>query len=354
MLFILNKSKYPILYLAILFLFFCFGMNVNASEVSDSVHAIYVGPSIYTVSAHTVEDGESVAVLSRTNENWSLIRLIDGSVGYCKNNLLLITYTEDAEHVKHCKTVQPAKLFTSPEENASVSCVIPANILLTAKSKTEGGFTCVELASGKTGYLLSDTLVPSPVSTAIVRPIPELKPFTGISTEFEAKERLAELSEYFTDGMYWNDYEAGNTSTHKSFALSATPCEHENQGYTHCNFYTSKISEALGYAYGSQCAGYAGLLSDLIFGTEAPIYVHSDFEELRIGDHIRLVLWDHSMLVTDVGKDENGKTFVYVTDVNADYESCRIDWGRKFTQDDLRRLGDYIEIHTRYPETSSE
>ncbi len=349
---LLKFKSITFIYLFFLLLFF-FGLPVNAVEKDDSVHPIYAGPSTYTVSVCTVENGDSVAVLSQINDSWSQIRLTNGTIGYCKNNLLQITYTEGENETKRVRTTQISKLFSAPDINSSVIASIPVNIQLSKSLDTNNGFTLVELPTGTTGYLLSDTLTLAPLSSAIIRPIPELAASTGITTETAAKERLTELSAFFEAGRYWNDYGAAESiENHKSFVISDTPCQHENYGYGHCNYYTSKISAALDYSYGSQCVGYAGLISDLIFGTEAPITEHSDFDRLRVGDHIRLVLWDHSMLVTDVGKDENGKTFVYVTEVNADYETCRIDWNRKFTQDDLRRLGDYIEVHSRYPEAS--
>ena len=347
------RLRFLLFSVVFILLFSSFMPSVQAAEPNESLYPVYAGPSEYTISVHTVSDGESVAVLSIINDSWSQIRTISGSIGYCKNSLLQITYTEDDNMTKRVKTNQLSKLFSKPDQSASVAAVLPANMQLIKISEDENGYTQVELPTGKIGYLFSDTLLPDPISTATIKPVPELIAHTGITTEAAAKERLLELSEFFTAGRYWNDFEANsNVKNNNSFCMSDTPCQHENSGYSHCNFYTSPISAALGYSYGSQCVGYTGLISDLIFGTEAPITVHDDFEQLRVGDHIRLVLWDHSMLVTDVGKDENGKTYVYVTEVNADYETCRIDWGRKFTQDDLRRLGDYIEVHSRYPITN--
>ena len=326
------------------------GMTASASESRKKSFDIYTGPTVYADKKGTTAIDDTVAILDRTNERWSLVRLADGTVGYCKNNLLQINYTESAAETARTKYV--TKLLNSPDETAKAASVLPANLQLTVKSEENNEFISVKLKSGKTGYLPSSALEFEPKSTAVIYPIPELTAHTGITTEEAAKERLEELSEYFEAGRYWNTFDADDSLiTQKAFIMSDTPCRHKTQGYGQCNFYTSKLSSALGYSYGSQCVGYAGLISDLIFGTEAPITVHGDFERIRVGDHIRLVLWDHSMLVTDVGIDEEGKTCVYVTEVNGDYDSCRIDWGRKFTQRDLRRLGDYIQVHTRYPQT---
>lgn len=108
------------------------------------------------------------------------------------------------------------------------------------------------------------------------------------------------------------------------------------------------------YGTEMQCLGYASLISDLLFGTDAPISMHHDFSKVRVGDHLRLYLWEHSMVVTEVGTDESGEQYVYVTEVNADYENCQIQWGRKFTQQDLRRLGDILYIYTRYSDENQE
>ena len=327
--------------------FFC--LFAKADDIRDTAFTLYTGPSVYSDAAGTVALNDTVTVLDRQNGRWSHIRLLDGTVGYCKSHLLQINHEDDT--TERMRTACVTKLLLVPDESAEVISVLPAGLQLAKVSETENGFTEVTLKTGKTGYLPSSALTDDPLCTAIVLPIPELTAHTGITTEAAVKARLEELSAYFENGRYWNNFDAGTSLINdKAFILSDTPCLHEAQGYGHCNFYTSKISAQLGYSYGSQCAGYVGLISDLIFGTEAPITVHTEFDRLRPGDHIRLVLWDHSMLVTDVGTDENGETYVIVTEVNGDYDTCRIDWGRKFTQRDLRRLGDYIEVHSRYPQ----
>lgn len=323
-----------------------------AENVEEDIYILYSGPTEYSDDVCILYEEETVAILAQINNKWSQIRTAAGDIGYCPNRLLQTTYRDTPELSEKAVTKQVTCLLASPDIYADITAILPTNLQVTKLAEDENGFSYVSLKNGRTGYLSSDILTPTSLSTAVIRPIPELKPHTGITTESGAEERLEELSEFFTAGRYWNDFEADTLSEENaSFAISDTACQHENNGYSHCNYYTSPLCAPLGFSYGSQCLGYAGLLSDLVFGTEAPVTIHGDFEQIRIGDHIRLVLWDHSMLVTGTGKDENGKTFIYVTEVNADYETCRIDWDRKFTQDDLRRLGDYIEVHTRYPDT---
>ncbi len=338
-----------LIYICAVFTIPFFGLFTNAEDIRDSAFNLYTGPTLYSDVKGTVTRNDTVTVLNSINTRWSHIRLLDGTVGYCKSHLLQINHEDDA--ADQARTSCVAKLLSAPDETAAVISVLPADLQLSKGSENENGFVQVTLKTGKTGYLPSSALEDDPLCTAIVLPVPELTAHTGVTTENAVKTRLEELSAYFENGRYWNNFDADSSPiNNKSFILSDMPCLHESQGYGHCNFYTSKISAQLGYSYGSQCAGYVGLISDLIFGTEAPITVHTDFESLRPGDHIRLVLWDHSMLVTDVGTDENGEFYVIVTEVNGDYDTCRIDWGRKFTQRDLRRLGDHIEVHTRYPQ----
>ena len=66
---------------------------------------------------------------------------------------------------------------------------------------------------------------------------------------------------------------------------------------------------------------------------------------MRVGDHIRLIDLEHSVLVTETGTQADGSRYVRVTEVNADYESCKIAWGRTITEDELYGTA---EILTRY------
>ena len=97
---------------------------------------------------------------------------------------------------------------------------------------------------------------------------------------------------------------------------------------------------------GIQCFGYASLLSDLLFGVDAPISEHRDIERIRVGDHIRFLNAEHSVIVTEIGRDENDMVYVCVTECNADYENCRISWGRRITKAELTNMC----VYTRYPD----
>ena len=94
-----------------------------------------------------------------------------------------------------------------------------------------------------------------------------------------------------------------------------------------------------------QCLGYASIISDLLFGYDAPITEFYDFDKLRIGDHIRMGWYEHSMIVTDIDWDTDTIT---VTEVNADYENCQISWGRQITRSELLGMEGDLTYYTRY------
>lgn len=87
------------------------------------------------------------------------------------------------------------------------------------------------------------------------------------------------------------------------------------------------------------------MLSDRLFGADAPVSMHRSYERLRPGDQIRLTAENHSMLV--IGKNEAG---VAVAEVNADYNTCQISWGRELSRETLEDYGEEVEYFTRYPD----
>lgn len=87
----------------------------------------------------------------------------------------------------------------------------------------------------------------------------------------------------------------------------------------------------------------ASLLSDLVFGEDAPLTVFYDYSQLRPGDHIRLELTEHSMTMLTV--EEDGIT---VVECNSDYQHCRISWDRFLSWDDLAGYSYEMECITRY------
>ncbi len=159
------------------------------------------------------------------------------------------------------------------------------------------------------------------------------------------EDRLMELKEQFPPGSYWNhrgiDIEDG-TPTWK--IVTDIPCDHSAYGDTYCNRYNGATKEFFPqYDYLTQCLGFSSMLSDQIFGEEAPIRIFRDYNELRVGDQIRLTGSWHSMVVIEKEDD-----YVCVAECDEDSITCEISWGRKILRSDLAAYGEEIEYITRY------
>ena len=160
---------------------------------------------------------------------------------------------------------------------------------------------------------------------------------SGDLAEQSVQTRLELLEDYFPNGMYWN---------HVGVDTSEMPCNHSVNGYENCNVYIGLIDDFFPqYGDEMQCLGYASLISDLLFGYDAPITEFYDFDELRIGDHIRMGWYEHSMIVTNIDRDTD---IITVTEVNADYENCQISWGRQITRSELLGMEGDLTYYTRY------
>ena len=167
--------------------------------------------------------------------------------------------------------------------------------------------------------------------------------------EQSVQTRLELLEDYFPNGMYWNHVGVDTSEmTADEIAMCVTdmPCNHSANGYENCNVYIGLIDDFFPqYGDEMQCLGYASLISDLLFGYDAPITEFYDFDELRIGDHIRRGWYEHSMIVTDIDWDTD---IITVTEVNADYENCQISWGRQITRSELLGMEGDLTYYTRY------
>lgn len=220
------------------------------------------------------------------------------------------------------------------------------------------------LFSGNASEVQASAATETPAPTATAAPTPEARtadipqrsavhaPVLVTGAELggqSVSERLDALRGYFTDGKYWNHFGTDYlemSDEEMAMSITDTPCAHEENGYEFCNVYIGATGELFPeYDYDTQCLGFASLISDLLFGTDAPLSVFYEFEDLRVGDHIRLISVEHSMVVTSVDAVSGS---VRVLDVNADYENCQIDWDREFTYDDLLETGSSYEFITRY------
>lgn len=167
-------------------------------------------------------------------------------------------------------------------------------------------------------------------------------------TRVLVEERFARLEKKLPEGAYWNHMGRELPEGVESpFSVTATPCEHLVYDQLYCNQYNGlTLSCFEEYGCLCQCLGYASLLSDQLFGEDAPLYLLPEDAPLRPGDHLRLGEYEHSVIVREV--TEEG---LRLAEVNADYEDCLISWQRSFTWDEWRDLygWDVVAALTRYP-----
>lgn len=91
------------------------------------------------------------------------------------------------------------------------------------------------------------------------------------------------------------------------------------------------------YSGGYGCAGFAFILSDAAFGN-APAKVHNDFNNVRVGDILRMYGDTHSVIVLEVRGDS-----VVVAEGNY---NASIHWGRVISRAELLSSTNYVM--TRY------
>ncbi len=162
-------------------------------------------------------------------------------------------------------------------------------------------------------------------------------------TEEEAAATLESLRDTFPEGAYWNHV---GVEDWDEFTVTDSPCQHDLYWDAYCNTYTGGIQELFPqFEPMEQCLGFAALLSDLVFGEDAPVSTFTDYTQLRVGDNIRLELTEHSMVVLTV--DGEGIT---VVECNSGYEHCRISWDRFLSWDDLAATSYEMECIARYEE----
>jgi hypothetical protein len=145
----------------------------------------------------------------------------------------------------------------------------------------------------------------------------------------EFNKKVAELQQKYPKGYYWNH--AGNG---KNLGVTTVPCDHKN-GKCYCNVYDSKSTKACGFKVGRQCAGFASILSDEVFGKDAPVRIFYNYDEIRVGDQARINNNSHTVFIIEKTDD-----YVVVAECNADYKTCVINWGRKIPRNQLK--GYYI------------
>ncbi len=153
----------------------------------------------------------------------------------------------------------------------------------------------------------------------------------------EFNKKIIELQLIFPNDMYWNHMGGKSSNPHENnnmYSVTEIPCNHNEYGERYCNAYYGKSDDVYPYeATSVQCRGFASLLSDLVFGEDAPVRVFENYDELRIGDQARIDGDYHSVFIIDK-TDE----YVIVAECNEDLKSCKISWGRKIMREDMERV----------------
>lgn len=122
-------------------------------------------------------------------------------------------------------------------------------------------------------------------------------------TQKQAQKRITALQKKYPEGLSW-------TNENNEYYWSATNC----------------------YCYG--CIAFAGEVSDKVFGKNAKVTTHKDFDKIKVGDHIRIGGY-HSVIVWKKAKDS-------VTVVEGNYNSS-VHWGREITRSELKAEGFYVD-----------
>lgn len=138
--------------------------------------------------------------------------------------------------------------------------------------------------------------------------------------------QIVQLQKEFPKGKYWNHIENSYTES----SVTTTPCNHK-AGVYRCNIYNSVSTRACGFQIGGQCAGFASMLSDRIFGKDAPVRIFYNYDDIRVGDQARIDNNGHTVFIIEKTDD-----YVVVAECNADYKTCIINWGRKIPRSRLK------------------
>ncbi len=153
--------------------------------------------------------------------------------------------------------------------------------------------------------------------------------FAAEYADLSISSKIALLRSFFPSGYYWNSHDFEDTVKNESkyqaaMHISDVPCSNFGSDYW-CNAYNGITKKMFSYEGDNiQCLGFASMISDFLWGEEAPIYVSNNIDDIEIGDHIRFISLEHS--VTVISKSE---TSIKVVECNRDYDDCLIEWDRE-------------------------
>jgi hypothetical protein len=202
-----------------------------------------------------------------------------------------------------------------------------------------GGYTVVDTSAVL--YTNSETVIfadADPLSTVVLAQVDSDLPIlvTGITSNGYFRISLADVTYYIpgtglsleesNDSLYNQVYNI--LIAQKAYFPEGTPLTNESFYYAWNGGY---------FSGGYGCAGFAFYLSDQAFGT-SPAKIHRDYNNIKVGDILRINNDTHSVIVLDVHDDS-----VIVAEGN--YNST-VHWGREIPKSKIIDASSYIM--TRY------
>lgn len=148
--------------------------------------------------------------------------------------------------------------------------------------------------------------------------------------------KLKKLKEQYPNGLYWNHsgYKVSSGQSVEGFVTSH-PCNHNgtlivkgkvlHNISSACNYYRYTVDGKAVMGY--QCAGYAAMINDKLFG-KGGFKSHRSYSKAKVGDCVRY-LNQHSAVIIEKHTD-----YIIVTECNYG-NTCKIKWGRKILKSSL-------------------
>ena len=202
-----------------------------------------------------------------------------------------------------------------------LSCIFPA----CSDQAPEREAAVMTVITDPGAPLLPDEAKPAPVE----KPAPKADPSIPYNEDWMLwfREITDAMRKEFPDNAYWNHI--GKSADY--LGVTNRACNHHDTGPIYCNRYTCASTNACGWGYGTQCAGFAGLLSDRVFGSDAPVHIFYDYDAIRPGDQARINKDTHTVFILEKTDD-----YVVVAECNAGgMNDCKIAWGRQIPRNQL-------------------
>lgn len=180
-------------------------------------------------------------------------------------------------------------------------------------------------------YLASQPAQPEKPTEPVIPDVPE-KPPVGTRSPFAFKsgenvqqmmDRLNKEAPAYKEGYLTN----GKPITEANIKEMLDAAKESMPDYTPWDTSSTFDYNSAIFWYGKACASFSGGLSDYIFGKDAPVDSHQNFDQIKVGDVLRIrdssTGYDHAVLVTDVSRLSEGR-FTH-GDGNV---SKMVQWGR--------------------------